>query len=295
MRRPLAFAALLLAVPAAMVATARGDDIRRPGSDPCAIAHTGGGQNFGFAVDGSPRVVHLHVPSAGGPAGRRLPLLLALHGFGGTGSGMEAYTGFSALADRQNFIAAYPDARGPLWASHNDTARGAEDIEFIRHLIDDTEERFCVDRSRVFVVGVSNGGGEAARLACVLSDKLRGVALVAGQYGGQPKCRPERAVSVFEIHAQTDNVAPYRTGSGSVPYFLAMWRAIDHCSLPGTHRRLDAISVAANWSCVDGTRVAQVRIGRGGHFWPGATIHGDTLPAQGSAASRIWDFFNSLR
>ncbi len=263
--------------------------------DPCASAHAGGGQNFGFAVDGSQRAVHLHVPATGLPVGRPAALLIALHGFGGSGSGMEGYTGFSALADRQGFIAAYPDSRGPQWAIHDGTARGAEDIEFIKRLIDDTEERFCINPSRVFVAGVSNGGGEAARLACALSDKVLGVALVAGQYRNQPLCRPERAVSVFEIHAQTDEVARYRGGAGSVPYFLAMWRGLDHCSVPGTHRRLDAMTVAASWTCAGGSRVAQLRIRRGGHFWPGATLHGTVVPAPGSAANRIWDFFSSLR
>lgn len=40
---------------------------------------------------------------------RLLPLVIALHGSGGTGSSMASTTGFDALADKYGFIAAYPD------------------------------------------------------------------------------------------------------------------------------------------------------------------------------------------
>jgi len=293
MRRLTAIAALLLAL--VVAAAARAGEPPRPPADPCTSNHPGGGQNFGIVVDGSPRVVHLHLPIDGTQIGQRLPLLLALHGFNGTGSGMEAYTGLSSLANSQKFIAAYPDARGRQWAIHDRGPRGMGEIEFIRRLIADSEKRFCIDRARVFVVGVSNGGGEAARIACALSDKLRGVALVAGQYGNLPPCAAERPVSILEIHAQSDNVAPYAGGEGSVPDFIGMWRTIDRCGASRLHRRLDATSVQTSWSCADGSRVAQLLIQRRGHFWPGPTLHGYVQPAATSAAARIWAFFRTLR
>ncbi|GAC1437259.1 MAG: hypothetical protein NVSMB51_10690 [Solirubrobacteraceae bacterium] len=246
-------------------------------------------------VDGQDRSAHLHVPFAGLLPGRRVPLLLALHGSRGSGALMEAFSGFSMLADRFGFLAAYPDARGSQWAIHDSGARGAEDVEFIHRLIDSIAERYCVDRTRVFVAGVSNGGGEAARVGCSLAGALRGVALVAGSYGNEPPCRPSRPLSLIEIHSTTDSVVPFSApGVGGVVNFLGMWRLLDHCGLPGRHRRLDAQSVVAAWTCRAGIRVSQVTLARGGHYWPGATTQGLAAPTPNSAASQIWAFFRSL-
>ena len=55
-----------------------------------------------------------------------------------------------------------------------------DDIAFIGALLDAVEQSVCVDASRVYATGVSNGGGMVARLACELSDRLAAIAPVAG-------------------------------------------------------------------------------------------------------------------
>ncbi len=64
-----------------------------------------------------------------------MPLVLLLHGGGGTGEGMEKLTlgGFNRLADREGFVVVYPDGIEKHW---ND-GRGLEAYRAHRENIDD--------------------------------------------------------------------------------------------------------------------------------------------------------------
>lgn len=108
------------------------------------------------------RTCLLHLPPAHSDR-RLLPLVIAFHGSGGTGSGMAGMTGFSALADKHGFIAAYPDGiigKG-LWNTLFGKVPGGvgvladdvDDVAFIRELIDSLEKSHHADPNRVFVCG----------------------------------------------------------------------------------------------------------------------------------------------
>ena len=65
------------------------------------------------------RELWLHVPARYDPR-RPVPLLIAFHGGGGTGLGMQQDTGLSGLADQRRFLVAFPQGlvqqhgRGPV-------------------------------------------------------------------------------------------------------------------------------------------------------------------------------------
>ena len=46
---------------------------------------------------------------------RATPLVIVLHGGGGTGQGMAKLTGFNAVADKENFVITYPDGFEKHW------------------------------------------------------------------------------------------------------------------------------------------------------------------------------------
>src|SRR5574341_231323 len=83
-------------------------------------------------VGGIQRTYSIHLPSRF-PGGRPAGLVLVLHGGGGNGRQIERHTGFSPLADREGFIAVYPDAVDRNW---ND-GRGAAGISAQRQNVDD--------------------------------------------------------------------------------------------------------------------------------------------------------------
>src|SRR4051812_47094593 len=65
-----------------------------------------------WLFDGRVRSYELHVPEG---LTEPAPLVIALHGRGDDGLGMEALTHFDDLADREGFIVAYPDGLNNEW------------------------------------------------------------------------------------------------------------------------------------------------------------------------------------
>jgi len=238
---------------------------------PCATAQPAVARDLALSVDGVERDVRLHAPRAA--AGRRQALLVALPGAWGHGRLLESATGLSRLADREGFAVAYVDPLHGRWAAHTDAPRGKDDVAFIGAAIDTVSHARCIGRGHVWLAGVSNGAGEAARAACELADRVSAVVLVAGVYRSLPPCHAAHPVSVFEIHGTADRVAPYRSGGG-VPAFLSAWRTRDACLLPGAHVRIDPETVQATWRCAANTRVAQLRLQGAAHGWPVARAGG---------------------
>jgi polyhydroxybutyrate depolymerase len=267
-----------------------------PTHEPCP-ALTPGDHTLTLDTPEGQRQVFLHAPRG---AYKPRPLVIALHGAGETGTDFARDTGFSRLADREDFLVAYPSAGGPrsFWNISGQLPGGSNDVEALERSLDQLESAVCVDRARVFVTGVSNGGGMTARLGCELSERLAGVAAVAGGYRSLPPCRPQRPLPVLEIHGTADQVVPYGGKApdyrGSVARWLAQWRRIDGC-----HGKADRLRPAPGvteiaWRhCSAATRVEHVRLDGQAHGWPGGP-RTDPPPAPFAATWRTWEFFRTL-
>lgn len=67
-----------------------------------------------------------------------------------------------------------------------------------------------IDPKRVYVIGHSNGGFMAHRLACDASEQITAIASLAGAtFYDQSKCDPKKPVSIIEIHALNDKTVRY--------------------------------------------------------------------------------------
>ncbi|MGA7118800.1 MAG: PHB depolymerase family esterase [Polyangiaceae bacterium] len=132
---------------------------------------------------GRRRTFWYHLPSTPAPANKP-PLAISLHGRGADGHEEEWLTGYSMLADRDGFIAAYPDGVESSWADGRGTTQaslaGVDDVAYLRDLIDLFVREQHADATRETIDGVSNGGMMALTAACKLADRLAGVGAVAG-------------------------------------------------------------------------------------------------------------------
>jgi polyhydroxybutyrate depolymerase len=245
------------------------------------------------------RTALLRVPARA--AGKRSPLVVAFHGGGSSGSFMKGYSGLARMGDGAGFVAVFPDATGAQRFWNLDAASGVDDVGFANELIERVATVACVDATRVFAVGVSNGGGLAARVGCELSDRVAGIVVVAGGFRRLPACRPSRPVSVLEIHGTNDASVPYRGKpedgrAGDVGRWLAGWARRDGCAGMGAPRRVAARAVRTDWrGCAAGTALAHIKVLGGGHQWPGATPPDPGPPSTFSAAQQAWAFLAPLR
>jgi polyhydroxybutyrate depolymerase len=265
---------------------------------PCANAPVPGSRGVHLSYGDTTRFFQIHVPPHAA-AGHKLPLVLALHGAGSSGTKMETYSGFSGQADRYGFVAVYPSALGATW---NITAApaGANDVGYTATVISIVKAALCVDPNRVYATGVSNGAGMVALLGCALSSQLTAIAPVDGVYNGQPPCQPTRPVSVLEIHGTADTIAPYYAGAVGAsavgpPPLVRAWVHRDSCNITASTRTIAIRTVLYRWSGCSGAAVEHIRIQGGTHQWPGANPPDPGPPTTLCGACAIWSFFSPLR
>jgi methanethiol S-methyltransferase len=114
------------------------------------------------------------------------PLVLALHGTGGSADRLQAMLGgeLERAARQRGWVVAYPEALGGAWndcrgASRAPAPRDVDDVDFLRHVIAWLVEHRGVDPTRVFLLGYSGGGHMAFRVALESPDLARGIAVFA--------------------------------------------------------------------------------------------------------------------
>lgn len=140
-----------------------------------------------------------------------LPLLLVLHGYGASGAAQTAYFGLPRFARREGLYLLAPDGTLDGAGRRHWDVRGAavDDHAYLRGLIERT--RGLVPVSAVYVLGHSNGGFMAYRLACESADLVDGIASLAGS-DALASCAPARAVSVLQIHGTADDTVRFEGG-----------------------------------------------------------------------------------
>lgn len=265
---------------------------------------------------GAMRSFRVHVP----PGHRNdapSAVVVMLHGGGGSGRQFEqASSRMDAVADREGFVAVYPDGSGVLrtwngggccgYAVENDV----DDVGFITALLDHLEGALCVDQDRIFASGMSNGAIMAHRLACELSDRIAAIAPVAGTDLTRG-CAPVRVVPVLQIHGTADGHVPWDGGQGcgpanvpftSVPETMERWRMRDGCTGATTSYFAEGDGTCeAYGGCAAGSDVVLCSIEGGGHSWPGGEPPADLVECPGNgpqsatfhASDAIWRFFSS--
>src|SRR5690242_8558989 len=106
-------------------------------------------------VHGTPRRALVHVPPGAGLAAR--PAVVILHGAGATAEWTAGETGWSAKADAEGFVAAYPEGippdpmRAPGFIDNPQVWEGGRgDLAFVAALLDELSARWPVDPGRVY-------------------------------------------------------------------------------------------------------------------------------------------------
>jgi poly(hydroxyalkanoate) depolymerase family esterase len=151
---------------------------------------------------------------------RNLPrgsaLVVALHGCMQTAAAYDHGSGWSMLADRYDFAVLFPEqlhANNPntcfTWFHPANTQRDRGEALSIWQMIERMIRDHGIDRSCVFIVGLSAGGAMTAAMLAAYPDVFAGGAIIAGlPYGSAATVQ-----AAFEAMAQASDRSPKDWGN----------------------------------------------------------------------------------
>lgn len=208
-----------------------------------------------------------HVPDDLAPGAA---LVVVLHGCTQTAAAYDAGTGWSTLADRAGFAVAFAEQRRSNnpnlcfnWFQSPDTDRTGGEAESIAQIAEAMIARHGLDRTRIFVTGLSAGGAMTAVMLATYPDLFAGGAIIGGlPYGGAPGV----SAALDRMKGRDRSDAAARVG--------AVARARDHAGRKPTvsiwHGTADPTVVVANmdhlaeqWRGVHGVGDAPSSVERG--------------------------------
>ena len=261
-----------------------------------------------LTFEGAERRYVLHLPPQYDGA-ERLPVVFDFHGYGSAAALQMAYSDIVPLADREGFVVVAPEGQGrpPHFTLLGATATEADDAAFTVALLDDLASRLCLDASRVYATGMSNGGALSSVLACRAAHRFAATAAVAALVHVPACAEADRPVPFLAVMGTDDPVVPFAggrvncCGNPSIPaapdtvaafaarYGCGTEPAVERLGDDVEHRRYEGCEADVEFYVIEG----------GGHTWPGAV----DLAARGlgrttqtiDATETIWAFFERHR
>ena len=135
---------------------------------------------YGFEMhtmehQGFTRLWYEYVPASVRASGRKAPLVLCMHGRGGTAASFLSLSGMSRVAEERDFIAVFPEAgvyqqrpggvRNTLLWNGEYEGKRIDDVSFLLKVVEDVKARYAIDERRVYACGQSSGGMMTSALA----------------------------------------------------------------------------------------------------------------------------------
>ena len=201
-------------------------DGARPRSEPMSIPYT-------YA---------LHVPAD--LRDGDVPLLVAMHGLGGSGPQFADQSTWADLADELGFIVAFPTG-----ARRWDTTEGSPDVAFIRAVVAEIRAERCIDGRRIYATGHSYGGFMTQRLACDAGDLFAAGGVVSGGNVSTPGIGGP-------CDAGTGTGRLVTTPDGYEPVPLAFWHGTEDAIVRYENGRASFDAWLARYECEPPTTTA---------------------------------------
>ncbi|KAF2635584.1 alpha/beta-hydrolase [Massarina eburnea CBS 473.64] len=274
---------------------------------------------FGLKSSGKDRSYSYHLP-ANYDANKRYAVVVGFHGSSSIGAFFELDTKMSEARYSGDKIMIYPNGIDGTWAGPsyhaNTSSTIPQDITFISDLLTDAKSRFCIDDTKVFAVGMSNGGGFIGTLACdaLGSTLFAAYAAHSGAFytdinGPDNNCAPAASalpLKLLEIHGANDATVKYEGGQGDggleppIPSWLDWWAERNGCGEKSEETLVEGKVLHLSWACGDREGVVQhYRVGELGHCWADTEINLSQIsvpqgPSVVRASEIVMEFFDGV-
>lgn len=262
----------------------------------------------------------VQAPDGDGP----WPVVMMLHGAGGTAEWTLRETRWGEHARREGFLLVLPEATRPDPASPagflqnpqvwNDGAGEGwhpprprvDDVGFLVSVLDDLASRFPIDTARIYVTGFSNGAAMTFRFASERADRITAIAPVAGYCVVDPQ--PSRPLPTLYMAGAVDPLVPHKGGKVKSPWGrVEAERPSIQTTITGWAAAIGCLRIPRTIESGDGVTIDEYpgpvpylayTIDDLGHHWPGG--RGELLRRiAGPPSNRVdgckvvWEFFRA--
>lgn len=241
-------------------------------------------------VAGTERWYLLSTPSAHDGV-TPVPLVLDFHGLYEGALIHTKMSEYSGIAEEEGFAVAFPNGTGDPVRWNVSVADTNPDLAFVDALLDQLEVDLCIDTSRIYATGLSNGAMFTSVLACTRADRFAAVAPIAGLFD-PAGCAPSRPVPMMAVHGTLDPILLFNGGIGSIPgsglppptipptdldgpgypATAATWAARQGCDPVAVDTSLTDEVLFRDYRCPKGADVWFGIVLGGGHTWPGSAF-----------------------
>ena len=221
---------------------------------------------------------------------KKYPFILALHGFGSSGPGHTGFFPLADLAENHGFLYCFPSGLDRSWNATNvccDFTNKNDDSKYLRGLILWALKEYSIDKKRVYVTGLSNGGFMSYRMAQDHADLITAIVPFAGVgFKNWPK-QPKNPLSVLHIHGTKDSTIKWKGGSiiarayPSAEENFENWRQFNKCdkAVDASNEKIDLArrvsgkeTTITRFTNKDGTVTSELwKVSGGGHVTPPTT------------------------
>lgn len=290
-----------------------------------AVKTSGEVETVKLIVNGHSRHYLSYAPQSLADTSSQRPLVVVLHGGGGTAQQILRETGdaFFRLAEQEGFFVIYPNSINKMWdfgdgKVSQELEQRVDDRKYFDAVLSDAESRLPVDANRVFATGISRGGQASYFLACEFPGRIRAIAPIAMPLPEfmTERCRSGPPVGIAIINGTDDPLVPYDGGEITVGRrergkvlstneTVTLWQQRNACN-PGsvTESKIDTRRDRTHielfeWRDCGGAPVLLYSIVGGGHTWPSGSQY---LPRfvigkvskEIDGAMAAWTFFSEF-
>lgn len=268
------------------------------------------------------------------PSGVQLPLVVMLHGCAQTARQFAQSTRMNQLADKKGFAVLYPEQTassnaGRCWRWYKKEVReGNAEVKSVVAIIQKVAEQYAMDRSRIYVAGISAGAGMAQIIAMNHPHLIAAVGMHSGAVFGAANT-PMEGYSVMQngavdnlrqsirqaaarqiylpvmpailIHGQEDSIVR----PVNLAHLAEQYRELHHLAgyprnnmlvkiteKPASQRSRHACKIY-EYYCGKKKILQVCEVAQLGHAWSGGDDAVSFSDSQGPDASRMmWDFFS---
>jgi polyhydroxybutyrate depolymerase len=268
----------------------------------------------------------LHIPSSyDGTVD--FPLVVFLHGGGGSAQTAVNFTNFNQVSKVENFLMVYPQAffeaspNSFVWADGRGLApdiQGVDDVGFIDNLVTSLKKEYKINAKKVYLCGFSNGSFLTQRIAFEKNTQFAAIGTIGGTImkNLHDNGNPQRAIPQIFIFGTDDPLVPYNggivVGSNTLP-IVGIEQAVNYWVLNNNCKTTLPVVDLPNSSNVDNStvtvfeytngncnnsKVKFYKINGGGHTWAGVKL--PHLASFGEtnldifASQEIWNFFKQF-